>query len=212
MIPFSRRHFIRSSATLLGAAVLSDALWAEVLYRRTPWQTEGPFYPDRLPLDTDNDLLIVNDNIGQAVGQVTHVKGQVMDVRGNPIKDALVEIWQVNVHGRYIHTSDNRHQKDPNFQGYGRFETGSKGAYYFRTIKPVHYSGRAPHIHFAITAKDYDPLTTQMYVAGEPRNRWDRPLNGVQDPEARRSLIVDLKPVPDSEVGELAGTFNIVLG
>ncbi len=209
----SRRDFFGASTALLGLSLLPGALWAEELFMKTPRQTEGPFYPDKLPLDTDNDLLIVQDRIDRAVGQVTHISGQVLDIRGAPIKNALVEIWQCNAFGQYVHTADaGRGKADPNFQGYGRFETGRKGEYYFRTIKPVSYGWRAPHIHFAVTAREHKHLTTQMYVAGASENRWDTILNSIPDPRARNSLIVPFKPAPDSKIEELMGAFNIILG
>src|SRR5438067_5053561 len=148
----TRRRFLRRLSA--GAALLAvPGVFAEELIR-TPQQTEGPFYPDHLPLDTDNDLLIVNDSITPAVGEITHLSGRVLDARGNPIRNALVEIWQVDHTGAYIHSgSMNRNGRDANFQGFGRFLTGSTGEYYFRTIKPVAYPGRTPHIHFALKMK-----------------------------------------------------------
>src|SRR5689334_14757126 len=90
--------------------------------------TEGPFYPDHLPLDTDNDLLIINDSITPAVGEVTHLSGRILDVGGEPVRNALVEIWQVDGRGSYLHSRGlNREtgKRDGNFQGYGRFCTAS---------------------------------------------------------------------------------------
>src|SRR5437588_7600079 len=101
----------------LGAAFFTTrGLFAEELVR-TPAQTEGPFYPNKLPLDTDNDLLIVNDAITPAVGEITHLSGRILDAKGNPVKNALVEIWQVDSKGAYLHSeSDNRDKRDANFQ------------------------------------------------------------------------------------------------
>src|SRR5215475_2807222 len=130
----SRRLFL---GTLGVSLFTTRGLFAEEL-TRTPAQTEGPFYPNKLPLDTDNDLLIVNDHITPAVGEVTHLTGKVLDAKGNPIRNALVEIWQCDANGAYLHTrSVNAKKRDANFQGFGRFLTSSKGEYYFRTIKPV---------------------------------------------------------------------------
>src|SRR5205814_5929406 len=100
----SRRMFLGAFA--LGAAAFTTrGLFAEELSRiKTPAQTEGPFYPDKLPLDTDNDLLIVNDAVTPAVGDVTHLSGRILDARGDPIRNALVEIWQVDAKGIYIHS------------------------------------------------------------------------------------------------------------
>src|SRR5712692_9691705 len=104
----SRRRFLRG-LTLGGLALGVPAfftvpgVFAEEL-TRTPRQTEGPFYPDRLPLDTDNDLIIINDSITPAVGEITHLSGRVLDVKGSPIRSALVEIWQVDNNGVYLHS------------------------------------------------------------------------------------------------------------
>ncbi len=116
--------------------------------------TEGPFYPDHLPLDLDNDLLVINNSITPAVGTITQLSGRVLDSKGDPIKGLTVEIWQCDANEVYLHSRDSgpkKKQQDLNFQGFGRFETSSKGEYRFRTIKPVPYPGRpAPHIHFKI--------------------------------------------------------------
>ena len=130
----------------LGAgAFLTSGLYAESLMDPTPKQTEGPFYPDKMPLDTDNDLLVIGDSITPAVGEVSHLSGTVLNVKGQPVKNALVEIWQVGAKGVYLHTKDNRPGRDENFQGYGRFLTDSKGNIF--SVKLPTYPGRAPHIH-----------------------------------------------------------------
>src|SRR5436190_1216027 len=188
-----RRSFLKrlSAGSLLFAV---PGLFADELLR-TPRQTEGPFYPDKLPLDTDNDLIIVNDALTPAVGQITHLSGRVLDSRGDPLRNVLVEIWQVDNNGVYLHTKDNLTKRDANFQGFGRFLTGSSGEYYFRTIKPVAYSGRTRHIHYAIKMKGREKWTTQCYVKGEPLNERDGVLKGIKDARARESVIVDFAPV-----------------
>src|SRR5260370_18740302 len=134
----SRRIFL-GAATLGMAAFTTRGLFADELERvKTPAQTEGPFYPDKLPLDTDNDLLIVNDNITPAVGDVTHLGGKILDAKGNPVKDALVEIWQVDAKAVYLHTGDSgKKKRDENFQGFGPFLTGSSADAYFRAPNHV---------------------------------------------------------------------------
>ncbi len=207
----SRRGFLGGLA--LGTAAFSArGAFAEELVR-TPRQTEGPFYPDKLPLDTDNDLLIINDSITPAVGQITHLGGKILDARGEPLRNALVEIWQVDANGAYLHSgTNNRDKRDGNFQGFGRFLTGSTGEYYFRTIKPIAYPGRTPHIHFAVKAKGMEPFTTQCYMKGEPRNERDMVLRAVRDPQLRDAIVVDFTPLKESRVDELSARFNIVLG
>ncbi|WP_442511976.1 intradiol ring-cleavage dioxygenase [Novipirellula sp. SH528] len=208
---FHRRHFLAQSS-LLTAAMVTPGVFAEELMR-TPAQTAGPFYPDRLPLDTDNDLLIVNDQIKPSVGEITHLTGRILDPKGNPIRNAVVEIWQVDNHGAYLHSrGESGRGRDSNFQGFGRFLTSSTGEYYFRTIKPVPYPGRTPHIHFAVKQNSGKPFTTQCYVKGNAQNENDGVLRRINDPAARQSVIVDFAPLADSKLGELAAKFDIVLG
>jgi protocatechuate 3,4-dioxygenase, beta subunit len=180
---------------------------------RTPAQTEGPFYPDKLPLDTDNDLLVVNDALNPAVGEITWLSGRILDARGEPMRNALVEIWQCDQNGAYIHSkSGNREKRDANFQGFGRFLTGSTGEYLFRTIKPVPYPGRAPHIHYAIKMKGRKELITQCYIQGHPGNEQDGVYKDIKDEKARKSVTIPFAPMKGSRVGELAARFDIVLG
>lgn len=208
----ARRHFLRGTAAGLAVFYAVPGAFAEEL-TRTPSQTEGPFYPDHLPLDTDNDLLIVNDGITPAVGEVTHLSGRLLDSRGEPIKNATIEIWQVDAQGAYLHSgSDNHASRDANFQGFGRFLTGSTGEYYFRTIKPVPYPGRTPHIHFLVKAKGQKKFTTQCYVKGEQRNERDGIYRSLRDPRAREAVTIDFAPVEGSKIGELAAKFDLVMG
>lgn len=211
----SRRIFLSSAAVGAAgvAAYFTPGVFADRLMQ-TPSQTEGPFYPDKLPLDTDNDLLIINDSITPAVGAVTHLSGRILDRRGEPLRNAVVEIWQVDNNASYIHTrSDNFARRDRNFQGFGRFITGSTGEYYFRTIKPVVYPGRlAPHIHFAVKVKGRDRFTTQCYIKGHPGNETDFVFKAIQDPKARELVMADFTALKSSHIGELAAKFDIVLG
>ncbi len=209
-LSLNRRRFLRRLS--VGAALFAvPGAFAEELIR-TPKQTEGPFYPDHLPLDTDNDLIIVNDGLTPAVGEITHLSGRILDSKGDPIRNALVEIWQVDNNGVYLHSRDNHAQRDKNFQGFGRFLTGSSGEYYFRTIKPVLYPGRTRHIHFAIKMKGHEKWTTQCYVKGEPQNERDGIYKEISDPKARAAVTVDFAPVKGTRAGELAARFDIVMG
>lgn len=212
---YTRRTFLGTAGlgTVGSAAFFTPGVFAEQLMQ-TPKQEEGPFYPDKMPLDTDNDLLVINDSITPAVGEVTHLSGRILDQRGEPLRNAIVEIWQVDNNAAYLHTrSDNYAKRDRNFQGFGRFMTGSTGEYYFRTIKPVLYPGRlAPHIHFAIKVKGRDRFTTQCYIKGHPGNANDFVLKAVQDPKARQLILVDFAPIAASRIGELSAKFDIVLG
>ena len=211
LIGNKRRAFIKNSLSV-SSLLCVPGLMAEAL-SLTPHQTEGPFYPDKMPLDTDNDLIILNDSLTPAVGTVAYLSGKVTDIKGNPLRNTLVEIWQVDNNGVYLHTKGGSRSKlDSNFQGYGRFLTDSKGNYFFRTLKPSPYSGRTPHIHMAVSAKGEKKFTTQCYIKGEPRNQKDFILKRVNDQKARESLIVPFKKVNGASTGEVAAKFDIVLG
>ena len=177
----------------------------------TPSQTRGPFYPHEPPLDADADLVRVGGRDTLARGVITHLGGVVRDSRGRPAPGALVEIWQCDANGRYHHPWDRRNAPlDENFQGYGRTRTGAAGRYRFRTIRPVAYPGRAPHVHFTIKGHGFEPLTTQMYVQGAPENAYDGLLNRIGNPARRASLIVPFEPHPEL-AGELTARFDVVL-
>jgi protocatechuate 3,4-dioxygenase, beta subunit len=207
---FSRRRFLQSTA--FGAAFFTTpGLFAEQL-ERTPGMTEGPFFPDKLPLDTDNDLLIINDAITPGVGEVTHLTGRLLSPAGEPIPNALVEIWQCDANGAYLHSGTvNADKRDSNFQGYGRFLTNRKGEYYFRTIKPVPYPGRTPHIHFAVSKRNDRLLTTQMMIKGHPQNEEDFLVQRLTA-EGRKAIEVPFQAIPDVDVPQLAAHFDLVLG
>ena len=177
----------------------------------TPPQTEGPFYPDRLPLDQDNDLTMVTGHQFPAAGEITDLTGRITDLNGRPLRGVVIEIWQVDNNGHYLHTADPGADKDANFQGYGRFETGQDGAYRFRTIKPVPYPGRTPHIHVKLQRGGRDLLTTQMYVQGHPLNERDAILRGIRDAQQRASVLVPFLPSRERPA-ELTARFDIVLG
>ena len=212
-LSFPNRRDIIKGSFLLGGSGFVPGVFAEELVK-TPSQTPGPFYPSRFPLDTDNDLLVLNDSLTPAIGQVTHLTGRVLDQAGSPLGHTLVEIWQVDANGVYLHPrGGDREKLDKNFQGYGRFLTGSKGEYYFRTIKPVPYPGRpAPHIHVAVSRKGGAKFTTQFYVKGDPLNQKDFIYKRIRDPKARASVDVQFRPLPGSRIGELTANFDIVLG
>jgi len=206
----SRRTFVSGLAA--GAAALwTPGVFAEELLR-TPAQTVGPFYPDRLPLDTDNDLIVINDTLTPAVGTITYLSGRVLDARGNALNSAAVEIWQCDNNGAYLHSrTGNADAKDKNFQGFGRFVTGPSGEYLFRTIKPVPYPGRTPHVHFKIKLKGRDVLTTQCYIKGHPGNERDGIWRSLRE-KIRDLVTIDFSPIKDSKLGALAAKFDIVLG
>ena len=178
-----------------------------------PPQALGPFYPDQLPLDRDNDLLQVEGHAELAEGIRVQLHGQILDARGAPLEGALVEIWQVDARGIYLHSrGGDRARRDSNFQGYGRFTTGRDGRYRFRTIRPVAYPGRTPHIHFAVTLPGQPRFATQCYIRGEPRNQRDGVLNAIREPALRELLVVPFVPVTGARKPEQVARFDIVLG
>ena len=137
----------------------------------TPAQTEGPFYPVTLPLDTDYDLL-TQGSVHYSKGQPVSLTGAVVDATGRAVRGAAVEIWQCDQQGHYHHPGDGGHA-DAAFQGFGRVLVDARGDYRFRTIKPVPYAGRTPHIHFKVRLAQRELLTTQLYVEGDPGNERD---------------------------------------
>jgi protocatechuate 3,4-dioxygenase beta subunit len=210
--PLPNRHRRRLlGATVAGLGLAGVAPLAGAAWLPTPPQSRGPFYPLELPLERDNDLVSVAGRNGLARGEIVNLGGRILDERGRPIRNARVEIWQCDANGRYHHPWDqDGAPPDDHFQGYGQFLTGADGGYRFRTIKPVPYPGRAPHIHFAISGPDFEPLVTQMYVAGAPENAWDGLFNRISDPQARARLLVSFVPAP-TPGSEPVGQFDIVL-
>ena len=208
-----RRRFVVGGLAAAGALIVpSSAARSETGPVATPRQTAGPFYPTQFPLDTDNDLVMLRGSAARAEGAVTHVMGRVLGPNGKPITNAVVEIWQCDARGRYLHPGDTGGRpRDRAFQGYGRAVSDADGAYRFRTIKPVPYPGRTPHIHFAIQAPCGRELVTQMYVAGEPLNARDGLYQAIRDPRQRAAVTVRLEPANGIEAGALAGQFDITL-
>lgn len=209
-LPLSRRRLVQS-LSLTAAGLWAPGAFAELL-TLTPAMTEGPFYPDKLPLDQDNDLLRITDHTTPAVGTITNLSGRVLDKNGQPVKDALVELWQADDHGTYIHTrgAQGGATRDLGFQGYGKFETAQEGGWKFRTIQPGLYTGRTRHYHFGITLKGQPRFTTQLFFKDEPGNAKDGVLRGVRDDQQRDSVIREFKAVEGTK--ELAAAWDIVMG
>ncbi len=206
-----RRRLILAAVGL--AAALVPGLGAATSRLPTPRQSRGPFYPDRMPLDQDNDLTRSMHSGGAgggtAAGEITDLTGRVLDLDGSPVPDALVEIWQCDANGRYIHSGDRGGPpRDPGFQGYGKTRTSTEGRYRFRTIKPVPYPGRAPHIHVAVRAPGRRQLVTQLYLAGAPENPRDFLYRRLSSAE-RAAVTVPFEPA--AEIGLHAARFDIVL-
>jgi protocatechuate 3,4-dioxygenase, beta subunit len=219
--PITPRLFARRA---LGIAVASSAALPAVAPRvasaqetalpPTPRQTAGPFYPVDWSGDADADLVRVAGEAARAQGTVTHLRGRVLDARGEPIGGAVVEIWQCYAFGRYRHPRDRPDGRDAGFQGRGRMAAGADGGFAFRTIRPVAYPGRTPHIHVAVAApgRRGEPLVTQFYVAGEPLNERDGLFNALRDPRQRDAVLLRLEPADRIEPGALLAARDIVLG
>jgi protocatechuate 3,4-dioxygenase beta subunit len=157
-----------------------------------------------LPADSDFDLLR-NGGSRYERGQPAWVEGSVSDLQGKPVSGAQVEIWQCDEAGHYHHPGDGA-RADPAFQGFGRVTVAADGRYRFRTIRPVAYSGRTPHIHVKVRLGARELLTTQLYVQDDPHNDRDglwRRLNA----EDRRAVTVPFQPTSEG----LRATFPIVL-
>jgi protocatechuate 3,4-dioxygenase beta subunit len=210
-----RRRFLKRLA--FGTALFTTpGLFAEELML-TQQSTEGPFYPDKLPLDTDNDLVIINDSITPSVGEITYLSGRILTKAGFPVRNAFVEIWQVDGNGSYLHSrGGDPKTQDRNFQGYGRFMTNSKGEYYFRTIKPISYQlfgfFRSPHIHIAVSKNGRRIFTSQILVKGHPDIVKDGLFTNLRGTRALDTILADFTPIKGSKLGELEAKFDVVLG
>jgi protocatechuate 3,4-dioxygenase beta subunit len=209
-----RRRFLQT-LTLGVAAFSTRGLFAQQL-AETAVTGEGPFYPDKMPLDTDNDLILLNDGTTPAVGTITHLTGRVLSPSGAPIRNAFIEIWQVDNTGSYVHTLGRQPTgNDKHFQGYGRFLTDSQGRYYFRTIRPISYTlqgaYRTAHTHVAVSRSGRRVFTTQMLIEGDPGNAKDNLLRNLK-PDQLKTILVPYKPLQGSTIGELTANFDVVLG
>lgn len=209
----NRRRLLGAGLALGLTAAASGVLRAQPrVLRPTPAQTEGPFYPDRLPADVDNDLVRVAGRPVPGAGTVTHLNGRVTGLQGQPLEGLTVEIWQCDAAGSYRHSRDPRADlRDANFQGYGLTRTAADGGYRFRTIQPVPYPGRTPHIHLAVSQDGRRRLVTQIYMAGFAGNERDAVFRSLRDPEDRALLLASFEPAPELEPGALRARFDVVL-
>lgn len=213
-IHYSRRRILLDSGVWAAVSAFGGVAAAADKMHRTPSQVLGPFYPIEKPLDEDADLTIVKGRSGRANGQVLHVMGRVMNVAGEPVKGARIEIWQANAQGRYAHPSDtNPAPLDPNFQGYASLVTDGEGRYRFKTIKPSHYLAgrimRPAHIHFVISGK-VNRVITQMYFPGDQYFEKDLVVSTAET--SARLLIADVRPpTADLEPDSQLANWDIVL-
>jgi protocatechuate 3,4-dioxygenase beta subunit len=216
----SRRSFVRKIAGKIGGGAMVGLASTSVVaadtcsFLTTPAQPEGPFYPLRLPADTNADLTTVIGNSKIAFGEIIIVKGVVTDENCNPVKGAIVEVWQACDSGRYNHPSDTSTAKlDPNFQYYAQIKTNSKGEYSYKTILPGKYDAnstwtRPPHIHYKVSLRGYEELITQLYFKGEKLNDFDRILQSLNKDE-QSEVVIDFKASATQKFR--SGQFNIKL-
>ena len=203
-----RRRVLRAAAAaaFIAAPALHLRALAQAPSRRlTPAQTEGPFYPVALPTDSDADLL-ANGALRYAKGQPAWIEGTVSDIEGRPVRGAVVEIWQCDEQGHYHHPGDGD-RADRAFQGFGKVAVDGEGRWRFRTIRPVAYGGRAPHIHVKVKLAARELLTTQLYVQGDAGNARDFLWRNLRGEEDRAALTVAFAPGSDG----LRARFPIVV-
>ena len=211
----TRRTFTRKMGIATGAGLLAPGL--AVAAPATPAQVEGPFHPVEAQKDTDLNLTQIKGHSESARGEVIMVRGRVLNSQGQPLANALVDIWQANDAGRYSHAEDpNTAPLDPNFQGWGMVNTDENGRYAFKTIKPGAYplsflggdGWRCRHLHFKVTRPGYEELITQMYFQNDPLIAQD--LEVAKAPaELRHLLIVDQQT--DAKSGLPLFNFDVTL-
>jgi protocatechuate 3,4-dioxygenase beta subunit len=204
----TRRGLLAAAGALAATAGWPRPLSAQALVP-TPAQTTGPFYPVTIPADADSDLVVVAGRAPYRGGEIVDLGGRVLDRGGGALGGATIEIWQCDARGYYHHPNDRGGQADPAFQGFGRALADADGRYAFRTIKPVAYSGRAPHIHVRVLAPGRRPFVTQLYVAGDAANERDALCARARREAPGATIAVDFDPTPGS--AHRRAMFDIVL-
>lgn len=205
----TRRQLVVGGAALTGLAATARSQTLAA----TSSQDLGPFYPIVRPADHDADLTRLKGRSGMAMGQPINVVGRIVDLKGNPVRNAQIDLWQCNAAGRYDHPGDraNPAALDPNFQGFARLATDRGGQFRFRSVKPKDYDTpigrRTPHIHFSIDGHG-ERLVTQMYFPNEPLNDIDFLLKNA-DP--KQSVIAEAIEPLSGDPRALAYRWTIVL-
>ena len=200
-----RRLIVAAGVAGAAAAVGAPTI---VAARGLPAMTDGPFYPSLAyrarSLDWDADLTTVRgrDPDGQplpaARGEHLDLHGVVRDGGGRAIDGATIEIWQCDAYGSYRHPRGAGTRIDAGFQGFGATRSDSRGNYRFRTIRPVPYPGRTPHIHVKLRHPSVGEVTSQLFVAGEPGNAGDFLYRSLAD-EDRQEVELRLQRAPAAE-------------
>lgn len=197
-----RRQFI--AACSLATPSVWRSAQAQGPLQPTPRQSEGPFYPLDWAGDRDGDLL-TQGSTQYRKGTAVTLKGQVVDTAGRAVSGATVEIWQCDAEGHYHHPADGA-RADRSFQGHGRVQAAADGRYQFRTIRPLPYTGRTPHVHLKVWLGSRELLTTQIYVEAEAGNARDGLWQRLS-PSERQRLTVPFNPTRDG----LEANFPIVV-
>jgi protocatechuate 3,4-dioxygenase alpha subunit len=161
------------------------------MLKQTASQTVGPFFHFGLILGGEN--VLVNERTS---GERIYIEGRVWDGAGEPVPDAMVEIWQADAQGIFNHPADPQHQQaDPFFRGFGRSGTVEGGKFWFKTIKPgrIHWDeqqDQAPHVNIRVFARGMlIHAVTRLYFSGESANQNDPVLNSIEDAKRRQTLI-----------------------
>jgi protocatechuate 3,4-dioxygenase beta subunit len=201
----NRRKFLQAGAmSVVFTLNKTKASSEKSQYLSTPTEVEGPFYPINAQKDKDFDLTRIMGREHEAMGERISIVGSVFDLEGQPVEDAIIDLWQANAVGKYAHPFDpNPAPVDPNFQGWAIVPSGKAGEFRFKTIIPGAYpaSGswmRPPHIHFKVTKKGYVDLVTQMYFPEQPLNQVDKLLQRKSQKEQKLMIAQKSNDKPNS--------------
>ena len=189
-----------------------------VVLPHTLSELTGPVYGHESVRPEDADL--TRQHAGEPLGERIIVTGRVLDGDGRPVRNGLVEVWQANAAGRYIHKNDGHPAPlDPNFSGAGRCLTDEEGRYRFVTIKPGAYpwknhdnAWRPAHIHLSLFGEAFrSRLITQMYFPGDPLFEHDPIFQSVRDPRAQQRMISTFDLETTQPEWALGYHFDVVL-
>ena len=202
----NRRKFLITGATsiLITASQAKGSRESLSLVRLTPPEIEGPFYPVRAQKDKDFDLTKIKGHEHKALGKHVNIVGSVFDSVGQPVENAIVDLWQANAAGKYSHPNDpNPAPTDQNFQGWAIVPSGKDGEFKFKTVLPGAYPAadgwmRPPHIHFKVTKEGYVDLVTQMYFPEHLLNEVDLLLQRKSQEEQKLMIAEKISSNPDS--------------
>ena len=203
-----RRQILTGLGGGLLGAIMAPSLRRALALEASPRQTRGPFYPETLPLEADADLAEFNG--GRAQGTILHLFGRVLNADGAAVEGARVLIWQCDANGLYHHPRDREDGRDPHFQGSGVTTSDHDGRVRFRTIRPVPYSSRTPHVHIEVSAPGYPVLATQLYRSGHRLNARDFIFRRLS-PAGQRALSFREERAEDIEPGSYKAGFDIVI-